>query len=230
MDHHTMMRHEDGVTMIEVVVSLTLMAVLMTIFTTAVLDVYRNVNQTESISTSASTLNNVFLRLDKEVRYASGISQPVRLSDGTWYVEYLNTSQGTEICTQLRLTPTNLLQRRTWNRGQTSFAPSGWQLLASDVTKVNATGPSTGPSANPSTGPSASPGFANNDPFVFSAPDPARASGALAGSNFQQLTITLAALGRNGLQIAASSITFAALNTSLAMTSAGVCTEGRPPQ
>jgi len=117
--------------MIEVVVSLTLMAVLMTIFTTAVVQVYRNVNQTEAISTAQANLNTVFLRLDKEVRYASGISEPT--TGAPWYVEYLNTSRGTEVCTQLRLTSDGLFQRRTWNRNEAPIHPSGWTVLASGI-------------------------------------------------------------------------------------------------
>ena len=191
-------RDDGGVTMIEVVVSLTLMAVLMTIFTTAVLQVYRNVNQTEAISSAQSQLNNVFLRLDKEVRYASGVSEQDQIGD-YWYVEYLNTSRGTEICAELRLvTTTGVLQRRTWNRSQTPIQPTGWAALASNVYAVPGT-----------------------DPFLFDAADPAK------GLSFQQLTITLAAHGRDDKQIAESSVTFAALNTSLATTSTDVCTEGR---
>jgi prepilin-type N-terminal cleavage/methylation domain-containing protein len=192
----------DGVTMIEVVVSLTLMAVLMTIFTTAVIEVYRNVNQTEAISTGQSQLNTIFLRLDKEVRYASGISQPIQRPGSNWYVEYLNTSRGNEICTQLRLTSTGQLQRRTWNRSQTSIEPSGWAVLGSDLGTVT-----------------------GSVPFEFVPADPSRPS---AGANFQQLRVTLAALGgRDHKQIAASTIAFAALNTSLATASADICIEGR---
>ena len=194
-------RRDDGVTMIEVVVSLTLMAVLMTIFTTAVIDVYRNVNQTEGISTGQSQLNNVFLRLDKEVRYASGISMQGKV--GTqWYVEYLNTSRGTEICTQLRLTTTGLLQRRTWDRNVAPVQPTDWAVLGSNLGEVTGT-----------------------PPFAFSAADPSSTTGA--ASNFHQLTISLAAIGRDDKHVAESSFTFTALNTSLATTSVGICTEGR---
>jgi prepilin-type N-terminal cleavage/methylation domain-containing protein len=200
------LRRDDGMTMIEVVVSLTLMAVLMTVFTTAVIQVYRNVNQTDTLSSGQSQLNNVFLRLDKEVRYASGISLPVAVPTGsdTWYVEYLNTNRGTEICTQLRLTPGGLLQRRTWNRNEAPIRPSGWTVLAS---KVDNTG--------------------NANPFTFTAADPSSASGSLGGSNFHQLTIKLAALGQNNQAVTESTIKFTALNTSLATTSVGICTEGR---
>jgi hypothetical protein len=200
----TGIRRDDGITMIEVVVSLTLMAVLMTIFTTAVLEVYRNVNHTEALSSGQSQLNTVFLRLDKEVRYASGISREKQLGNGDWYVEYLNTSRGTEICTELRLTTTGLLQRRTWDRNVTPLQPSGWALIASGLGTVD--------------------GF---QPFAFEAADPEKVANAEGGSNFHRLTVTLAALGPNDKHVAESSITFAALNTSLATTSAGTCTEGR---
>jgi hypothetical protein len=201
-------RREDGVTMIEVVVSLTLMAVLMTVFTTAVIQVYRHVNQTEAISTAQANLNTVFLRLDKEVRYASGISN-VPPAGADWYVEYLNTNRGTETCTQLRLTSTGLLQRRTWNRNQTPIQPSGWAVLASGIRRAD--GPDAGEDLDP--------------PFTFVAANPANA--ASTGSNFHQLVVTLAADGPNRKQSAQSTFTFAALNTSQATTSTDVCVEGR---
>lgn len=201
-------RREDGVTMIEVVVSLTLMAVLMTIFTTAVLEVYRNVNQTEAISTAQANLNTVFLRLDKEVRYASGISEPT--TGAPWYVEYLNTSRGTEVCTQLRLTSDGLFQRRTWNRNEAPIHPSGWTVLASGI-KQAPDGPDDDNDPEP--------------PFTFVPADPAHA--ASTGSNFHQLVVTLAADGPNRKPAAQSTFTFAALNTSQATTSTDVCVEGR---
>jgi prepilin-type N-terminal cleavage/methylation domain-containing protein len=195
-------RRDDGVTMIEIVVSLTLMAVLMTIFSTAVIDVYRNVNQTEAISSGQSQLNTIFLRLDKDVRYASAISKPQ--TGGTWYVEYLNTNSGTEICTQLRLTTASgMLQRRTWNRNQNPIQPSGWAVLASNVYQDKGGEPV----------------------FDVDKPDP-EASG-LAGSKFFRLTIKLAAHGRDDIQIAAASITLSALNTSIATIADEICTEGR---
>lgn len=198
---------DDGVTMIEVTVSLTLMAVLMTIFTTAVLGVYRNVNRTEAIATAQSQLNTAFLRLDKDVRYASGISVPV-LSGDNYFVEYLNTSLGTEICTELRFgAKTGLLQRRTWNRTVTPIAPSGWVVLASTLSVQ--TDEVTG---------------AALDPFVFVAADPTKTTGT---SNFHRLQIRLAVKGKDAKDVATSTIAFAALNTSLATTSSGICTEGR---
>jgi Flp pilus assembly pilin Flp len=202
-----LMRDDDGVSMIEVTVSLTLMAVLMTIFTTAVLSVYRSVNRTEAISNAQSQLNIAFLRLDKDVRYASGISDSKEIG-GYHYVEYLNTSLGTEVCTELRFGPTSgLLQRRTWNRNQTPLAPTPWAILASNLSLE--TDPLTG---------------APYKPFELIAADPTGTGNP--ASNFQKLQIRLAVWAQ-GKQVATSTIAFYALNTSLASTSSGICTEGR---
>jgi prepilin-type N-terminal cleavage/methylation domain-containing protein len=65
---------DDGVTLIEMLISLMIMAVMMTMFTTGVLQMYRAANKTESLSSAQSELNTVFLRLDKIVRYAVWIS------------------------------------------------------------------------------------------------------------------------------------------------------------
>jgi prepilin-type N-terminal cleavage/methylation domain-containing protein len=198
----TDLSRDDGVTMIEVVVSLTLMAVLMTIFTTSVISVYRNVNLTETLSTAQAQLNTAFLRLDKDVRYASGISRPDALGH-SYYVEYLNTSSGTEICTQLRFgATTGLLQRRTWNRGVTPITPTGWVVLASNL------GTDSGGS-----------------PFRRVAAGPAAVG--TGESNFQQLEINLTVKGRNNPRIAELKITFTALNTTRATTSQDICVEGR---
>lgn len=198
----TDLRRDDGVTMMEVVVSLTLMAVLMTVFTTSVISVYRNVNLTESLSTAQTQLNNAFLRLDKDVRYASGISRPLRVGD-VQFVEYLNTSTGTEICTQLRFgVRTGELQRRTWNRTQIPIAPTGWALLASNLTTAPGTVPFTRIPEN-------------------------LATGAAGESNFQQLELNFTVNIRTDRQIAQSKITFTALNTSRALRSDDICVEGR---
>lgn len=69
---------DEGVTLIELVVSMTIMAVMMTMFTTAAIQMYQAANKTESLGTAQTQLNTVFLRLDKIVRYASWISDPTR--------------------------------------------------------------------------------------------------------------------------------------------------------
>ena len=123
-----------GFTMIEVVVSLTIMSLAMAMFTTGVLEVYRFLNRDEATSTAQSQLALTFLRLDREVRYATGISLPGTVGPDVW-VEYLTTATGTGICTELRLRPTTRqLQHRAWPQGQLPGAANPWHTLAFEVT------------------------------------------------------------------------------------------------
>lgn len=121
---------DTGLTLLEVVVSMTIMLVLMSIFTAGIVQMYRTSNKTEALSTAQSQMHIAFQRLDREIRYASAIS-----TEGTvgsdWYVEYLSTNNGKERCTELRLqVGTAQLQRRTWDSGAT---PGAWGVLAANV-------------------------------------------------------------------------------------------------
>jgi prepilin-type N-terminal cleavage/methylation domain-containing protein len=187
-----------GITLIEVVVSMTIMAIIMVIFSSSVTRMFGAANRTESQSVAQSQINTLFLRLDKEIRYASGISLPKDVS-GTWYAEYLTTNTGTALCTQLRLTPTGTLSRRTWVKKESAAPePTPWTPLAEGV---------------------AAP--AGGQPFTLLAAD--------ATSNFHRLRVTLTAAAGAGASATArdTTITFTALNTSLSTTSSATCTEGR---
>jgi type II secretory pathway pseudopilin PulG len=127
-------RTEDGgTTLIEVVVSMSIMSVFMAMFTVGVVQMSRAANKNEATSTAQSQLNIAFMRLDKEIRYAAGVSAPGSVS-GDPYVEYLITNSGTPLCTQLRLLVTSgQLQHRTWVQGSSPLTPSAWIPLASQV-------------------------------------------------------------------------------------------------
>jgi type II secretory pathway pseudopilin PulG len=186
---------DDGITLVEVVVAMSIMSIVMAMFTTAILQMYRSANRNESASTAQSQLHLAFQRLDKEIRYASGLSTP-GLVGGDPYVEYLTVNTGTRACTELRLhLATGQLQRRTWTQG-VAPQPGGWTALASNL--------------DPGT------------PFTVTVADPTY--------NFQRLRLTLSASAGNGNDavVRQSDVTFTALNTSLATSSATVCAEGRP--
>jgi prepilin-type N-terminal cleavage/methylation domain-containing protein len=120
-----------GFSLIEVVVSMSVMAVFMAIMTTGIVQVYRVVNSDEAVSIAQSQINIAFLRLDREIRYASDMSTEGQVG-ADWYVEYLTTYTGTPICTELRLHVANAqLQRRSWTQGGTP--PSTWTIFASGV-------------------------------------------------------------------------------------------------
>jgi hypothetical protein len=125
---------DDGITLVEVMVAMVVMTVFMAMFTVSMQQMYRSTNKTESLSTAQSQIGVAFLRLDKEIRYAAGISTPGTVG-ADWYVEYLTAEGSSTLCTQLRLTgASRLLQRRTWTQGPSPLMPTGWTVLASEVT------------------------------------------------------------------------------------------------
>jgi prepilin-type N-terminal cleavage/methylation domain-containing protein len=132
------MRSEDrGVTLIEVAVSMTIMAVLMAIFTGGVVHMYRAADRTEAVSIAQSQNNGMFLRLDRTIRYASAISTP-GVVGGNYYVEYLTSNTTTPTCTELRLNVTaSQLQIRTWTQNATPLSPTAWIPIASNVSSTS---------------------------------------------------------------------------------------------
>jgi prepilin-type N-terminal cleavage/methylation domain-containing protein len=125
---------DEGVTLIEVAVAMIIMAVLMAIFTSSVLQMFRSADRTEAVSIAQSQNNTAFLRLDTAIRYASAISSP-GVVGGNYYVEFLTSNSTTPVCTELRLNVTaSQLQIRTWNQGASPLVPSAWVPLASNVT------------------------------------------------------------------------------------------------
>ena len=126
-----------GLTLIEMIVSIVILSVVMILFTGGMLQIYRNVNKTESMSTVQTQLNVAYLRLDKEIRYASSIStQDAEGSD--YYFRYLISNTGTQTCVELKLDGTaKTLLRRTWTHTTGTPAPSPWLPLASNVTATS---------------------------------------------------------------------------------------------
>ena len=109
---------DDGVSMVEVTVSMVVMSVLMAMFLTSVVQVFRAANKTDAVATAQSQISIAFQRLDREIRYAEGVSSPT--TSAPWYVEYVTAHTGTAVCTQLWLdTTAGQLKRRTWNQGGT---------------------------------------------------------------------------------------------------------------
>jgi type II secretory pathway pseudopilin PulG len=119
---------DSGASLIELVVAMGIMTVVMAVFTTAAVKMFRVEDDTETVATAQSQVNLAFLRLDKEIRYATGISVP-----DTSRVEYLRTDAGGPTCTQLWLdSGAAELNTRSWTRGTTPG--TGWTRLASGVT------------------------------------------------------------------------------------------------
>jgi hypothetical protein len=189
--------------MIETVVSMAIMSLAMALFTAAILQVYRITNLTESAATAQTQFDQIFQRLEPEIRYAAGISQPATLSTSQGPaadVEYLTTatSTGAGNCTQLQLlTNTGVLRRRSWPQGATGKPDTSdnWQSLGFGLTAQT--------------------------PFSLVAPDPSHP--------VWQLRIQLQATSgkANTTAIRALDITFPALNSSAETASPAVCSAGR---
>jgi len=127
------MKDDSGYTLAEAVVTMVITAVFMGISTTSILSLYSSTNRAQAVADSQQQLGIAFGRLDRQIRYASGVSTPGTV-DGATYVEFLSTYTGAPVCTQLRFRPsTGQLQERTWTQGTGAVAPSGWQQLASGV-------------------------------------------------------------------------------------------------
>jgi prepilin-type N-terminal cleavage/methylation domain-containing protein len=126
-------RDDSGMTLIELVVTMTIFLVLMSVFTTGLVQMYASEGRTEAIMTAQSQMHNAFVRLDREIRYASAISTPDTVGVDS-YVEYLTTNTGIAICTELRLNIAGAqLQWRTWTQGSSPLTPTAWSPLASGV-------------------------------------------------------------------------------------------------
>jgi prepilin-type N-terminal cleavage/methylation domain-containing protein len=128
-------RRDDGVTLAELMVTMSLMAVAGAIGAVAIVPVYQTVNLFQAQTTTAQQLVQSFERLDREVRYATAISQPGTVGTD-YYVEYLVGAT----CAELRLSSSaGQLQRRTWPNGSVT-AVTAWVPLASQVSPITGTG------------------------------------------------------------------------------------------
>lgn len=199
-----------GVTLIEVMVSATLVAVVTAMFTTGLLDIYRSTLRTEAASSAQSQLSTAFLRLDRQVRYAAQVTVPGPGPAGQSRVEFLTTHTGAAVCTQLQVvagTNGGRLQSRTWNYvpdrapgplpGVTPFI-----TLASELTAATPF-PSPGPTTSA-----------------------AAAAAAAASEGYQRLRVRLTARQGSGSPVTAD-ITFTALNSLAEQPEPQVCLEGR---
>lgn len=139
------LQEDDGTSLIELVVGMAIMTIFMGMFTGAMLLMSNTVNKVQAVSVTSSQTTSAFLTLDREVRYASGVSNPAFDATWGWHVEFAtqqvnhSTSPATQttVCTQLR-TYQNQLAQRTWTLNSSNAAVSGsgtaWKPLASGLT------------------------------------------------------------------------------------------------
>jgi prepilin-type N-terminal cleavage/methylation domain-containing protein len=121
---------DSGFSLLEVMVTMAVMSVVTALFTTGIVQIYSATNNNEALTVATQQIHNAFLRLDRDIRYASGISIEGTGTTGGKYVEYAVTNTGTAVCGQLRVTTAGLLQTRSKTG---TAAASAWSTLASGL-------------------------------------------------------------------------------------------------
>lgn len=122
-----------GLTLIELMVTMAIMGVVLTMVTGAIIAMYGSTAKVEGITSTSAQVSIALSKLDSSVRYADDIGDPVTDGSGNWYVTYRSTYNGISDCTQLRFDiAAQQLQRRTWVAGPAATA-SAWQPLASGL-------------------------------------------------------------------------------------------------
>jgi prepilin-type N-terminal cleavage/methylation domain-containing protein len=120
-----------GFSLAEVMVAMALLSLVGMLAASGLVRMYATVNRSESAAAAQAQLLVALQRLQREVRYASGVSTPRQADD--WYVEFMTVRySGPPECVQVRLlVGPRQLQRRTWPRG--TVPAGGWSVVASDV-------------------------------------------------------------------------------------------------
>jgi prepilin-type N-terminal cleavage/methylation domain-containing protein len=206
-----------GFSMIEVMVTMTIMSIMMVIFTGAILQIYRTSTATESLTTAQTQLRLAFQRFDRELRYASWVAEPGMVGTA-WYVEFAGPADAG--CLQLRLETDpgggnasdglGVLQLLRWTPGSPPAAGTPGQTIASQILT---TGVAPFFDLQP----------IDDEPYASAS---ANAVGTDFVAAFQRLRIQLTT------KVAAGSAqidtTFTALNTVRNPDATNACSEGRP--
>jgi prepilin-type N-terminal cleavage/methylation domain-containing protein len=123
-----------GFTLVETMVTMAVMTIVMSIFTTSMVQMYSTANNVEAKSITQTQVSTAMQRLDRQIRYAKGISQPYTIG-GIVYVDMLAVQQTKRQCIQLRVT-NGVLSQRTWTYLENPLDLSGWTPVASGLTSA----------------------------------------------------------------------------------------------
>jgi type II secretory pathway pseudopilin PulG len=123
---------DEGFTLLDTVMSTVVMTIVMAVFTSSVLMMYRTANNIDAKSLAQTQIAQALQRIDRQVRYAKGISKEY---GGGTYVDFLTVRKGQQQCVQLRVAG-NVLSQRTWTYAKTPIDLTDWTPLASNVTST----------------------------------------------------------------------------------------------
>jgi prepilin-type N-terminal cleavage/methylation domain-containing protein len=132
---------DEGFSLIELIVSMGILAILMAVVMTAIVTMYRDVRKQTGQTDVLDASRKVLSQLDKQVRYANAVRDPGAGTSGATFVEWRtgNTFQQ-QTCTQWRFDPTaKTLAYRSWQPPLTGTSPSaastltGWRQMADGI-------------------------------------------------------------------------------------------------
>lgn len=124
-------RPDAGFTLLDVMMAMTVMTVVMAVFTASLLAMYRSSNSVEAKAEAQTQLSIGLRRLDHEVRYAAGISAPYALG-GHQHLDFLTIDSGAKKCVQLRVRD-GRLGRRSWTYRASPLDLTPWTQLTSGL-------------------------------------------------------------------------------------------------
>lgn len=131
---------DSGMSLVELIVAMGVFSVFLAIFGSGIVIMTQDTVRTNATIDATNQGRRAFSQLDKQVRSASTINNPVLVLGTRWTVEFRTDATGAStsgienpsLCTQWRVdTATDLLQWRSWNVGA-STAPA-WRTTATNV-------------------------------------------------------------------------------------------------
>ncbi len=137
------LRRDDGMTLVELLVAMSIMGIVMVIFSTVLVSMQRTVVATDRISRANDQARLAIEQLDKELRSGNVISDPAAAITGytggapanqrlLLYTQANATIRGGAVCELWQITSANQLQARTWTPGSNTWLTS-WLTVAEFV-------------------------------------------------------------------------------------------------
>ncbi|MFI5492840.1 type II secretion system protein J [Actinoplanes sp. NPDC051859] len=221
---------DDGFTLGEVLITMTMLSVVMLMFTGGILQVYRTVQTTDTLTDAQAQLTVAFQRFDRHLRYANWISDPVA-KNNVWYVEFADVEG--DKCRQLRLElgtagandpmGAGNLQLLEWDPASPPTATTRGTTIASQIDTTDMTRSRT-------TAQTTAPTLPEYWPFELqragSKPYPTASPGSDFSPDADRLRIHIKTKFAAGS--AEIDVTFTATNTDSETPTANVCSAGRP--
>ena len=141
--HDRSRREDDGITLMEVLVAMSLFTLVLVVFVDAVRIMTGSLSRVSATSASVTQSRAAADVLGRQLAYASAANLPYYDSArSTWYFEFESdaTKAGSDSsCTQWRYQSSGLLQYRTWS--VVTLLATGWTTVTSTLANDPATQP-----------------------------------------------------------------------------------------